>query len=181
MKYWSLFSLVVLLNTSVLANENRGEARERIEPKGFLYGLGIAINQEIYKGYNYSIIPLPVIGYRGDNFRVIGPFVSYDVYQLSDFEITLQASPRFQSFDQSDSYIFENMDERKFSMDAGLGLSYEKDDWKIGVSAMFDVLNRSNGYEAKANISRVFRQGPLFFEPSLSINYLKLISNRWLL
>tara|TARA_B110000908_G_scaffold171452_1_gene234262 strand:- start:1891 stop:2655 length:765 start_codon:yes stop_codon:yes gene_type:complete len=172
MKYWSLFSLVVLLNTSVLANENRGEARERIEPKGFLYGLGIAINQEIYKGYNYSVIPLPVIGYRGDNFRVIGPFVSYDVYQLSDFEITLQASPRFQSFDQSDSYIFENMDERKFSMDAGLGLSYEKDDWKIGVSAMFDVLNRSNGYEAKANISRVFRQGPLFFEPSLSINYL---------
>ena len=172
MKYWSLLSLVVLLNTSVLANENRGEARERIEPKGFLYGLGLAINQEIYKGYNYRIIPLPILGFRGDDFRVIGPFVSYDIFQISAIEITLQAAPRFQGFDNSDSYIFENMDERKFSMDAGVGLSYEKNDWKVGVTTMFDVLNRSNGYEAKVNVSRVFRQGPLFFEPSLSASYL---------
>jgi outer membrane protein len=37
---------------------------------------------------------------------------------------------------------------------------------------MFDVLGRSNGFEAKANIARVFRKGPLFFEPSLSLSYL---------
>jgi outer membrane protein len=172
MKYWSLLIFVISLNTTVLANENRGEVRERIEPKGFLYGLGLGINQEIYKGYNYRIIPLPILGFRGDDFRVIGPFVSYDAFQISEIDITLQASPRFQGFDNSDSYIFENMADRKFSMDAGLGLSYEKNDWKVAVTAMFDLLNRSNGYETKVNISRVFRQGPLFFEPSLSVSYL---------
>jgi outer membrane protein len=115
---------------------------------------------------------LPILGYRGDNFRVLGPFVSYDALQFSDFEISVQAAPRFQGFDESDSYIFENMADRKFSMDAGLGLSYEKKNWKINLSGMFDVLNKSNGYEAKANVSRVFSQGPLFIEPSLSVSYL---------
>lgn len=173
MKYLSLLvGILIILSTATLANENRGDAREQLEPKGFLYGFGLGINQEVYKGYDYRIIPLPIIGYRGDNFRILGPFVSYDAIQFSDIKMTIQASPRFQGFDDSDSYIFENMTARKFSMDAGLGLSYEKKDWKIGASAMFDVLNKSNGYEAKVYISRVFRQGPLFFEPSLTTSYL---------
>ena len=91
---------------------------------------------------------------------------------MTDIEVVLHAAPRFQGFDDSDSYIFKNMTARKFSMDAGLGLSYEKKDWKLGVSTMFDVLNKSNGYEAKINVSRVFRTGPLFFEPSFSLSYL---------
>ncbi len=174
MKYLALFWLLVLMSSAVFAdvNGNRGEVRERIEPKGYLYGFGLGLNQEIYAGYDYRVIPLPIIGYRGDNFRVLGPFVSYDAMEFSDIELTIQLAPRFQGFDESDSFIFENMEERKFSMDAGLGLSYEKKDWKIGLSSMFDVLGRSKGYEAKANISRVFRKGPLFFEPSLSVSYL---------
>ncbi|PKH89379.1 MipA/OmpV family protein [Colwellia sp. Bg11-28] len=172
MKYLALCWSLALLSSAVFADGDRGDVRERIEPKGFLYGLGLGINQEIYSGYDYRVIPLPIIGYRGDNFRVLGPFVSYDALEFSDIELTVQIAPRFQGFDESDSFIFENMQERKFSMDAGLGLSYQKKDWKIGLSSMFDVLGRSNGYEAKANISRVFRKGPLFFEPSLSVSYL---------
>jgi MipA family protein len=165
-----LFSILLSFNT--WSQENRGNAREQIEPIGYLYGLGIGLNQEIYKGYDYRFIPLPILGYRGENFRVLGPFISYDAVQFSDFELTIQAAPRFQGFDDSDSYIFENMTDRKFSMDAGIGLSYEKKNWKIGLSSMFDVLGRSNGFEAKTNVSKVFRAGPVFFEPSISISYL---------
>ena len=172
MRYQALCWGMALLSSAVYAGGDRGEVRERIEPKGFLYGFGLGINQEIYAGYNYRVIPLPIIGYRGDNFRVLGPFVSYDALEFSDMELTIQLAPRFQGFNEADSFVFENMQERKFSMDAGLGLSYEKNDWKIGLSSMFDVLGRSEGYEAKANISRVFRKGPLFFEPSLSVSYL---------
>ena len=172
MKYLAICWLIALFSGAVFADGDRGEVRERIEPKGFLYGFGLGINQEIYAGYDYRVIPLPIIGYRGDNFKVLGPFVSYDALEFSDIELSIQVAPRFQGFDESDSFIFENMQERKFSMDAGLGLSYEKKDWKIGLSSMFDVLSRSQGYEAKANISRVFRQGPLFFEPSLTVSYL---------
>lgn len=167
-----IVTTLLLLSNLSFAQEGRGEARDRIEPHGYLYGLGIGVNQEIYKGYDYRFIPLPIIGYRAENFRILGPFVSYDALQISDVEITLQAAPRFQGFDGSDSYIFENMDERKFSMDAGAGLTYERKNWKIGFSGMFDVLGRSKGYELKVNISKVFNTGPIFYEPRISVSYL---------
>ncbi|WP_353651678.1 MipA/OmpV family protein [Pseudoalteromonas sp. NBT06-2] len=126
----------------------------------------------MYKGYDYRIIPLPIIGYRNEKWSVLGPFIKYDALNVSDITLSIQAAPRFQGFNKSDSYIFENMEKRKVSIDTGIGLSYEKQNWKINLSNMFDVLGNSNGYEAKANISRVFNYGSLFFEPKLSISYL---------
>ena len=122
MKYWLLIVVIILLPQHAMSAENRGEERERIEPKGFLYGMGLGINQEIYKGYDYRVIPLPIVGYRSENFRVLGPCISYDVIDFSDIEVVLHAAPRFQGFDDSDSYIFKNLTEIKFSMDARLGL-----------------------------------------------------------
>lgn len=155
----------------VVADE-RGEVRERLEPKGFLYGFGFGINQELYKGYDRRVIPLPILGYRGDRLSVLGPFVSYDLLQQEGVKLAVQASPRFQGFDSSDSDIFVGMDERDFSFDAGLGLKYEKDDWNVGLSSMFDVLNKSDGYELKASLGRAFKSGPIFYEPSISVSYL---------
>ncbi|MBU2869463.1 MipA/OmpV family protein [Colwellia sp. E2M01] len=173
MKFPSLFILIVsLLSSDAFAEENRGNARERIEPKGLLYGFGLGVIQEVYKGYDYKVIPLPIIGYRGDNFRILGPFASYDAFEFHDIKLNLQAAPRFQGFDDSDSYIFENMAPRKFSMDAGLGLNYERHNWKVSLSGMYDILRRSNGFEGKVNISHVLRKGPIFFEPKISLNYL---------
>lgn len=167
-----LSSAALAENTSAKAQENRGDNRERIEPKGFLYGIGIGLNQEPYKGFDYRFIPLPILGYRSENFSVLGPFVTYDALSFGDIEITLQAAPRFQGFDESDSDIFANMDERKFSMDAGIGVKYERNDWKINFTGMADILGRSDGYQLKTNIGRVFRKGPIFFEPNLSVSYL---------
>jgi outer membrane protein len=171
-KFYLIVIAWLLVSSISFAKEGRGVVRERIEPHGYLYGLGIGINQEIYKGYDYRFIPLPIIGYRAENLRILGPFVSYDALQISDIEITLQAAPRFQAFDESDSFIFKNMEERKFSMDAGAGLTYEKKNWKIGFFVMFDILGRSKGYELKSHISKVFSAGPVFFEPKIGISYL---------
>jgi outer membrane protein len=157
---------------TVSADESRGKARSEIEPYGVLYGLGLGVSQEIYKGYDYRVIPLPIIGYRSEKLSILGPFLSYNVFNLSDLTLSLKASPRFQGFDESDSDIFKNMKKRKVSMDAGLGLAYENQNWKISLSNMFDILGNSNGFESTANISRVFRYGPVFFEPKLTLTYL---------
>ena len=61
------------------------------------------------------VIPLPILGYRGDRLSVLGPFVSYDVLNQRDgIKLSAQASPRFQGFDSSDSDVFIGMDERDF-------------------------------------------------------------------
>lgn len=164
--------ILVLFSSQLMATDERGEVRERLEPKGFLYGFGLGVNQELYKGYDRRVIPLPILGYRGDRLSVLGPFVSYDVLQQEGVKLAVQVSPRFQGFDRSDSEIFIGMDERYFSFDAGLGLKYEKDDWNLGLSSMFDVLNKSDGYELKASLGRAFQSGPIFYEPSISVSYL---------
>jgi len=170
----SLFTfgtLALCLTTPVLADD-RGEVRKRLEPKGFLYGFGLGVKQELYKGYDRRVIPLPILGYRGDRLSVLGPFVSYDVLNQDGIKLSAQASPRFQGFDSSDSDVFIGMDERDFSFDAGLGVKYERNDWNVGLSSMFDVLNKSNGYELKASLGRAFKSGPIFYEPTISVSYL---------
>ncbi|MBU2972056.1 MipA/OmpV family protein [Pseudoalteromonas sp. C2R02] len=172
MKYLIMLFILAFYSFTAIAQQNRGAQREQIEPYGVLYGLGIGVSQEIYKGYDYRIIPLPTIGYRSEKLRIFGPFISYDALNFSDVKLSIKAAPRFQGFDESDSYIFENMNKRKVSMDAGLGLSIEKNNYKADISTMFDVLGNSKGYESTADLSRVFRYGPVFFEPKISISYL---------
>jgi outer membrane protein len=160
-----IFCLTLLLPLSSFADKPK-------ETSGFLYGLGLSTTKEIYKGYDRRNLLLPLIGYKGEKLNVFGPFVSYEVKKFADVKILVQAAPRFQGFDDTDSYIFEGMAERKFSMDAGIGLNYQKNNWKINFSSMFDVLDRSNGFELTSSIGHTFRFGPFFIEPTVTFSYL---------
>lgn len=154
------------------STDERGDNRAQLEPKGFLYGFGLGVSGEIYQGYDRRVIPLPIIGYRGDDFEVLGPFVSYNAYSVNDFDFKLKLAPRFQGYDEGDSDIFAGMEERDFSMDAGLGLGYERDNWKVDLSAMFDVLSKSKGQEISLQVGKVLRYGPVFFEPNVQVSFL---------
>jgi outer membrane protein len=171
MKVLFYFIIISIFSTAALAEGNRGDLREIIERQGFVYGAGLAVTKEIYKGFDRRVIPLPTIGYRGEKLTVLAPFVSYDLASVAAIKFSLRAAPRFQGFDDSDSDIFEGMEKRRFSMDVGVGLRYAKNDWKVDVGAMFDVLNRSNGYELHSRLGRVFNYGPFFFEPKVTLSY----------
>lgn len=47
-----------LLSTAAFAQQNRSAE----PPQGFLYGVGVGVNQEIYRGYKRRVIPLPLVG-----------------------------------------------------------------------------------------------------------------------
>lgn len=165
--------LVAAASPPLAASEDeRGENRRRIEPRGFLWGGALGIRREIYKDYDRRIIPLPIIGYRGEKLEVYGPFASYEFYESGGFGISAIASPRFAGFDESDSDIFEGMDDREFSMDAGVRFNYEFDDWKVELASLHDVLGRSEGNEVTTRLGRVFRTGPVFIEPAIGLSYL---------
>jgi len=166
--------LVSLFHTVLVAasDDNRGEARERIEPEGFLYGIGLAVKSEIYKDYDQRVTLLPILGYRGEKLSIFGPFVSYAMLQSGDVAFSIQAKPRFEGYDESDSDVFDGMDERKSSLDLGFGIEYARDDWKLKLSSLHDVLGRSNGSELSAGLSKVFRSGSFFIEPGIGLSYL---------
>ena len=170
--YKTLILCVFFLPFYSFAQDIGIEGETQKKGEGFLYGVGLSVNQEIYKGYNTRVMPLPMIGYKGEKLSVFGPFVSYKLKDLNSFTLSANLSPRFQGFDESDSNIFEGMEKRKSSLDAGFSIDYQKNDWKIGLKSMFDVLSNSNGYEIKSSIGRVIRYGPIFFEPSISLSLL---------
>lgn len=139
---------------------------------GFLYGAAVGIRREIYKDFDRRVIPLPILGYRGEKLEVYGPFVRYEFIEAGGFEILGLLSPRFNGYDESDSDVFEGMEDRKFSMDAGIGLGYEIDNWKFQLSGLHDILDRSDGNEVIARLSKVYRSGPVFIEPGIGLSYL---------
>ena len=166
-----IFVIIFPLSSSV-AKEPVKMSKKTTKITGFLYGLGFSTSNQIYKGYNQRTMLLPLIGYQGENLTLFGPFISYKIKTFNKLKVSVKLSPRFQGFNASDSDFFQGMKERKSSMDAGIDLTYKQDDWQINISSMFDILNRSNGYEIKSAVSRMYRFGPVFVQPSASVSFL---------
>lgn len=160
--------LIIALACSVKSFAND---RNKIEPEGFLYGLGLAMKQEVYKDYGMRVVPIPVLGYRGKDLKIFGPFASYDIADIDNFSFSIKLAPRFAGYDQDDSDVFTGMDKRKSSMDGGVGIEYKRNNLRIDYSLMFDLLGNSNGTESSANVSYVWRFGRIFLEPSFGLKY----------
>lgn len=164
--------LILCLMSTVLIAQTDGQKAKKSQQSGFLYGAALGIQREIYKDFDRRVVFFPIIGYSGEKLQVYGPFVSYSLIRKGIFEFLAQAKPRFAGYDESDSDVFEGMEDRKPSLDFGLGLNYEKDHWKIEVSSLHDVLDRSNGTELSTKIGKTFRVGPVFVEPAIGLSYL---------
>ncbi|GAB58788.1 MipA/OmpV family protein [Rheinheimera nanhaiensis] len=155
-----------LISTAANAEQNRSHQPSQ----GFLYGIGVGVNQEIYRGYKRRVIPLPLVGYRGDKLSVYGPFVSYELAKANDVSLSAKLAPRFAGYDDGDSDVFVGM-KRKSSLDAGLGLQYRIDNWTLDTEVLSDVLGNSNGQEAKLKFSYGLRFGPLQVSPEVGVSY----------
>lgn len=161
--------LIICSGSSVAQMAERGSARDKVDPFGWIVGGAVNVNQQMYKGFEYNTMALPIIGYRGERLQVYGPFVSYDVIKRDNWNFTANLSPRFSGFEEIDSDYFTGMDERKKSLDAGIGARYEWNDIRFSASLMTDVLSVSQGSEVSLSLSKVFNYGPFFFEPSIGV------------
>lgn len=144
---------------------------QQAAPQGFLYGVGIGVNQEIYRGYSNRIIPLPILGYRGEKLSVYGPFISYKLMELGNISFSAKLAPRFAGFDQSDSSVFSGMAKRKDSLDGGIGVQLRQQDWLLEADTVFDLLGNSNGQESKLAVGYSYRYAAVVIEPKFGISY----------
>jgi len=169
-----LCGLPIAAGSALAAGEHQVSGNDRPRPvaTGLIYGGAIGVNREIYSDYDRRVVPLPLIGYRGEKLQVLGPFVSYEFFRAGPLGLEARLSPRFQGFDESDSDVFRGMDERKSSFDYGLGFTYERDNWKLDLVNLHDLLDRSNGSEARLDLSRRFSIGNLIVEPAVGTSYL---------
>ncbi|HEX5792020.1 MAG TPA: MipA/OmpV family protein [Rheinheimera sp.] len=146
-------------------------AAQQSAPKGFIYGIGVGINQEIYQGYSNRTIPLPILGYRGDKLSVYGPFISYKMLELGNISFSAKLAPRFAGFDESDSSVFTGMAKRKDSLDGGIGVQLRQQNWLLEAETVFDLLGNSNGQESKLAVGYSYRYAAVVIEPKFGISY----------
>ncbi len=168
MKYILLLSLLSYQVTH--ANEANETSNQRPQATGFIYGAGVAYQQQLYKGFDQRTIALPLIGYVGENLNVFGPFVSYSFYKKDDWKVDVNLSPRFSGYEASDSPFFEGMSERKDSLDAGFSLNYSPANWTLKFSTLSDVLSKSKGNEFSFMVANKHKIGLLSIEPSVTIS-----------
>lgn len=171
MKIKHLCFILCLISSSQLYAEVKSRRPATIPSSPWVWGIGFSATENIYKGFDGRVIPLPLIGYKGEKLSIFGPYVSYKLYNINNIDISLALSPVFEGYDESDSDIFRGMDDRDFSLAAGVDLSYKKDAWRIKISAVHDILSRYDGYQIQPNISRSFRFGPYMIEPSIGVTY----------
>ena len=138
---------------------------------GWFYGAGLMVSEKYYMGSGARILPIPLIGYKGERLNIYGPFVRYDVIQEDSVTVDIRLAPRFDGFDIDDSIIFNGMTERKWSIDGGVGVQFRVDNWKLSNTVVFDILSRSKGLEASTAISYVFRDRGLSIEPRVGIRW----------
>lgn len=162
------FSAAVL---SVAALYSATVVAQKAAPQGFLYGLGIGVNQEIYRGYGSRTIPLPILGYRGEKLSVYGPFISYKLLEPGNISFSAKLAPRFAGFDGSDSSFFTGMAKRKDSLDGGIGVQLRQHGWLLEADTMFDLLGNSNGRESKLTVSYGYIATVVMIEPKFGISY----------
>lgn len=144
------------------------------------WGLGVAVSQDVYAGFDNRTVPIPIINYNGDRLTVYGPFVSYDVIKTENFTADVQLAPTFAGYDESDSAVFTGMEDRDFSMSAGVGLNYTLDRWRFRANLLHDVLSVYEGYQGTAGVTYAYPVGDFVIEPGeQAVLLAKTVSTAW--
>lgn len=135
------------------------------------WGAGVAESQDVYRDFDSRIVPIPVIAYQGENLRFYGPFVSYRFYSQDNFFSELLLQPTFAGYQESDSHTFTGMDDRDFSLAAGVRVNYKWQKWQLSVDGVHDVLSVNEGYQLGARLSYPWKVGVAMIEPGISRHY----------
>lgn len=145
--------------------------KKRPTQYGFFYGVFAGYQQEIYKGLDNDLMALPAIGYRGEKLNILGPRISYKLFQQDELTLSALLQYRFAGYDASDSRFFDGMNDRDASLDAGFSFVYKQNDWSVSNTFSTDVLDNSNGSEINTQLGKTFYFGPIFVEPHIEVSY----------
>lgn len=159
------------LTLAALTASISASAQAPQQPQGWMWGFGVSASQDVYAGFGNRIVPIPIIGYAGEKLRVYGPFVSYQMFQREGFTIDAQLVPVFAGYEESDSFIFEGMEDRDFSFAAGISATYNTQSWTYSLSTNADMLGKYDGFQATARIGKQFRVNGFLIEPSVGLSF----------
>jgi outer membrane protein len=134
-------------------------------------GIGALISSKPYIGVDAQTYALPVFGYEGKRLFMRGLAGGYRVYSDKGFSIGPVVQPRFEGYEEDDSSALAGMDDRDWSVDAGVGTFLQTDIGLLGLSYVTDILSLHDGQELEFSYTIRFPLAGFDIIPSAGIRW----------
>lgn len=118
----------------------------------WLIGGGAVVSFKPYTDIDSKTTPVPLIGRTGgeeSRFYFEGASAGVRLVEVLDFSVDAIASLRLMGYDSSDSPALAGMQDRDWSVDAGIRLTHYGP-LEFRVQGLADILDKSGGYELSA-------------------------------
>ncbi len=134
-------------------------------------GAGAVVSSKPYVGVDTKVYPIPLFAYEGKRLYFHGIGAGYRLFNDKGLAIGPVIQPRFDGYEEDDSSALDGMDDRRLSIDAGVGLSWLTDVGLFGVSFVTDLLGIHDGQELDFSYAVLFRWGGFDFTPSVGVRW----------
>jgi outer membrane protein len=140
------------------------------EPTIYLGG-GAVVSTRSYIGVDPRVYPVPLFAYEGKRLYLRGVVGGYRLLMGEGWSVGPVVQPRFDGYDQEDSSALKGMDERHWSLDAGVAASWLTKIGLFGLSAVTDALGKHKGQELEFSYTILFNLAGFDFIPSAGIRW----------
>ena len=149
-----------------------GPAAAAEPPPRWTFG-ALAIERDApYRGLDEDVLVVPLVRFEGERAYLRGLRGGIVAVREGGFEFGPFLQVRGDGYDAGDSGFLAGMDDRRFSLDAGIAASWRRERFgQVELSAATDVLDRSGGHELEAAYTALFRAGGFTFVPQLSLKW----------
>jgi len=117
------------------------------EESELMLGLGVSVEDSIYKGVGKETDVLPLFAYEKGNFFIQGPSLGYHLFETENVQISALAEYRMDGYDAKDSADLTGMADRKGAFELGVSAAYENHWGEWSATLLADVSNEHDGYE----------------------------------
>jgi len=125
-----------------------------------------------YRDYDEGLWAVPLLRFEGERAYIRGLRAGIVLAEGGGFSFGPVAQLRTDGFDAEESDVLAGMDDRNFSIDAGLAAAWRDDDvGQFELSAVTDVLDRSGGEELELSYTALFRASGFRFVPQLAVRW----------
>jgi len=133
----------------------------------------LAIHRDApYRGLDESPLLVPLLRFEGERAYLRGLRGGFVAYREGGFELGPFLQVRGDGYDAGDSDALSGMDDRRFSLDAGVAASWRVPNvGQFELSFATDALDRSGGQEVELSYTAMVKAGGWTFLPSLSIRW----------
>lgn len=139
------------------------------ELKGVNLGVGLLYSTSPYEGKEDNVYPVPLIEGRYKNIYSDGTSLGYIFAEKNEFAFSVVGFPRLMGYEEDDSSDLNGMQDREWSLDAGLRAAWDNEFFSLAVTGLTDLFSRHQGQEFSAVISREFLEGA--FIPRIGVKW----------